>query len=91
MDGLLKVETVKDELVISISLSGLKCSLEAGQLDMLIGGEFKIKDMDAFIKEFKNYLTVENEDGSTPIHLMFDNVAAEMLENTDEGCEVIDS
>jgi len=90
MDGLLKVETVKDDLIITISKSGLKCSLESGQLDMLIGGEFKITDMNTFLNEFKNYLTMEREDGSTPIHLMFDNVAAEMLENTDEGCEVID-
>jgi len=87
---LLKVETAKDKLVISIGLDALKCSLEAGRLDMLIGGEFKVTDMDAFMKEFKRYLMCEEEDGSTPIHLMLDQVAAAMLEDTDEGCEITD-
>ena len=87
---MLKTKVVKDELVISISLDGLKCSLESGRLDMLVGGEFKIIDTNKFISEYLLYMMTEQEDGSTPIHLMFDSVAAEMLENTDEGCEVIE-
>ena len=87
---MLKAKVINKDLVISISLEGLQCSLESGRLDMLTGGEFKITDIDKFMPEYLMHLTTEQEDGSTPVHLMFDNVAADMLENTDEGCEVIE-
>jgi len=86
--GLLKTEVVDGELMISIDLEALKCSLESGRLDILIGGEFKVTNMEVFMAEFRQYLMKEEEDGSTPVHLMFDQVAADMLEDTDEGCEV---
>ena len=87
---MLKTKVIKDKLVITISLEGLRCSLEAGRLDMLVGGEFKITNMKKFMPEYLLYMMTEQEDGSTPVHLMFDEVAADMLENTDDGCEVID-
>ena len=87
---LLKVEVVDKKLVMSIGLEALKFSLEAGRLDMLTGGEFEVTDMDIFIKSFRGYLVTEEEDGSTPIHLMLDQVAAAMLEDTDEGCKITD-
>ncbi len=87
---MLDINIDNNQLTITISHEGLKCSLESGRLDMLIGGTFKLCDMKTFLSEYKTYLLQEEEDGSTPVHIMFDEVAALMLENTDEGCEVID-
>lgn len=84
----MKTEIIGNDFVISIPLEEIKSSLESGQLDMSIGGEFKITDMDDFLVEFREWLMMEEEDGATPVHLMLDQVAEAMLEYSDAGCSI---
>lgn len=85
---LLKVETDNSVLTISIGVDALKTSIESGHIDIHTHGEVVVTDTDEFIKEFVRFLTIEAEDGTTPIHKMFDEVALEALENGAEGIVV---
>ena len=85
---LLKVKVENGILNISIGVKALKTSIESGRLDISCGGEFSIDDLEAFIPDFVHELSSEQEDGSTPIDLMFDQVALETLEQGGNGCDV---
>lgn len=87
---LLKIEIVDEVLHISIGMEALKAALESGRLDMSCDGEFVIDDTEAFGVDFVNELKSEEEDGSTPIHLMFDRVALTTMENGGVGCSVVE-
>lgn len=89
-DQLLKVEIVDGVLNISIGMEALKTSLESGRLDMSCGGEFVINDLEAFGVDFVHELNSEEEDGSTPVHLMLDQVALTNLENGGGGCYIVE-
>ena len=84
--------TITEDNGLEIKISGdrIKSTLECGHLDMFVNGEFHIRDQKLFIDEFKDYLLLEEEDGRTPIDLLFESVVLRMLEDTDIGCEVID-
>ena len=90
-DQLLKAEIKDGVLNISIGMEALKTSIESGRLDISCGGEFVIDDLESFGADFVYELVKEEEDGSTPIHLMFDQVALESLENGGSGCEIVES
>ena len=89
-DQLLKAEIVDGVLNISIGMNALKASLESGRLDMSCGGEFVIDDIEAFGVDFVHELKSEEEDGSTPVHLMFDQVALTNLKNGGAGCNIVE-
>ena len=88
---LLKVEIKDGVLNISIGMEALKTSIESGRLDMSCAGEFVIDDLEAFGGGFVDELKSEEEDGSTPLHLLFDQVALAFLENGGAGCDIVDS
>ena len=89
-DDLLDIRTHNDKLIISIGLDALKCSIESGRLDNNCHGEFVLTDIVKFIKDFVGELRAEEEDGSTPIHLLFDRIALSVLETGGRGCEVVE-
>ncbi len=89
-DDLLETRIINDKLVISIGLNSLKCSIESGRLDTSTHGEFILTDLDKFMKDFIGELRGEEEDGSTPLHLLFDKIALSTLEKGGRGCEVVE-
>ena len=48
---------------------------------------YKVTDKAAFANEFVAELNREQEDGTTPIHLLFDNAAMKAIENGSLGVE----
>lgn len=48
---------------------------------------YKVTDKAAFARAFVAELNEEEEDGTTPIHLLFDNAAMRAIENGAEGVE----
>lgn len=50
-------------------------------------GDIKITDRDLFIKGLLLELISESEDGTTPVHSMFDEAVNQMLENGEEGLD----
>lgn len=73
-------KVVKNNIVISMDIESL-----------IIGSPgfdgFTITNKKIFIKELINTLLTEEEDGTTPIHRMFDNVIIETIDNGSEGIE----
>ena len=75
----------------------LECKVENGVLNISIGVKLlkfatmevyeplTIVDDKEFIKNFINGLYDEDENGTTPVHLMFDSIIRHMLNNGDEG------
>lgn len=51
-------------------------------------GGIKITDQDAFINSLICGLQSEQEDGTTPVHTMLDEVVTTLLENGEEGLDV---
>ncbi len=88
MKGLLKTEIEDDVLVISIGMDALVGLIEGGNLDISQGGEVIISNVGIFKDSFINELMREAEDGTTPIHQMFEDVAGNCLENGELGIDV---
>ena len=88
MNGLLKSEIKNDVLTMSISIESLIGSIESGALDISYGGEVTITNTEEFKASFKNELMRESEDGTTPVHQMFDDVAGNCIENGERGIDV---
>lgn len=47
--------------------------------------EYKIEDKEVFAKDMAVALLSEEEDGTTPVHRIFDAAAADAIENGSEG------
>jgi hypothetical protein len=79
------VEVKDEKLVISIGKNILGFACTVGNPSW--PENFKITDIDEFIKEVKNELEREEEDGTTLIHRMLDKAACEVLEQGGLGVE----
>jgi len=81
----LSISVEGDELQISIGIDTLCHACEVGRQYGL--GAVKITDDKAFLKGIERELKHEDEDGSTPVHRLFDEAVTQMLENGEEGIE----
>lgn len=84
IDKILKVELIEGEIRISIGLEALAFAVEYGP-DW--DNQYKVDRSDGLVefgKSIFQYLQHEEEDGTNPIHRMFDSVADEAL---NQGCE----
>lgn len=85
IDKILKTELIDGEIRISIGLEALAFAVEYSpdwDDDYKIDRRHNFKD---FGKSFLKYLEYEEEDGTTPVHRLFDNVALEALEQGEYG------
>jgi len=80
----LEVEIKNGRLEITIGVDLLCFAIEHGP----IGEGLRITDNDVFAAEIRRTLLNEEEDGSTPVHRMFDVAADEACEQGAEGCEL---
>lgn len=85
INKILKTELIDGEIRISIGLKALAMAVEySPDWD----DYYKIdhsNNLEAFGKCFLKYLNFEEEDGTTPIHRMFDAVSIEALEQGEDG------
>ena len=86
-DQQLEVKIEDGRLLISIGVDTFCHATEYG-MDQYFTGEVKVTDNDVFVQEVAKELSREEEDGTTPIHRMFDKVAAKALENGANGVTV---
>ena len=84
----LEVGVEKNVLSIKIGIETLCHAVSVGR--PYGQGDINIVDQEAFIKGLLLELQRESEDGTTPVHSMFDTAVNEMLENGEEGIEIED-
>ncbi|SDZ95263.1 hypothetical protein [Marinobacterium iners] len=84
----LKVAVENEVLSISIGVDILCHACETGRMYGLDG--IKITDKELFLKGMVLQLCREEEDGTTPVHEMFDNAVSQMLEDGEEGVDLKD-
>lgn len=80
-----------DELVIRITLDTLCHAVTmADNWPTTDDGQSAatIVDRDLFVKEFIVELERDNEQGATPLHLLFDDMALELIERGTESIEL---
>lgn len=89
MKKALKVEIVDGELVISIGISTLCFAIDHSP-EMWNEEEDKprITDEAGFAHDILEQLTREEEDGTTPVHRMFDAAAARAIEYGSGNIEI---
>lgn len=75
----LKVELENGVLTISIGVNIIRHATDHG---IAVHG-LKIADKDRFIDELKHRLQYKEEDGTTPVHRMFDQCALAIAEDDD--------
>lgn len=80
----LTVTVDKGLVTISIGVSTLCYAILHGD-DM---EDVKITDEDAFVKDFLTELDREDEEGSNPLHKLFDKMANEAINNGALGVEI---
>jgi len=80
----LTVEVEDGQLKISIGIALLAF---ATQTALDFPPDFKINDLRDFAKSMVGQLQRQEEDGTTPIHRMFDAAANEIMEQGDDGIE----
>lgn len=81
-DQQLKVEVEADLLKISIGVDLLCHAVTHGPGMM---SEAEVTDRDAFVRAIVDELLRDEEDGTTPVHRMFDAAAEEAVEQGAEG------
>lgn len=79
----LDVKVTNNKLVISIGLDILIHSV-SGEI-----GDYKITNKNGFVRDIVGELLCEQEDGTTLVHLMFDEAANNAIENGSEHCEEV--
>lgn len=93
LDKILTVEISDDEIQISIGLESLAFAIENSP-DLHWDGYSPDPGEDGKYTEFGKsiiqYLNHEEEDGTTPIHRLFDSVAEEALDQGAEGFLEVD-
>lgn len=71
-----------DRLMISIGVDTLlHATVESGANRYLGDPDFRITDRVGFVNDYLNQLLREEEDGSTPVHMMLDKAVSDMLNN----------
>lgn len=77
-DGVLEIR-----IAVAMLPVALRGAYDAGGMDQ----RFKVTDADKFAHEVARALNDEEEDGTTPIHSMFDAAFQSAIENGAEGVE----
>lgn len=85
-DKQLTIAAENDTISITIGIETLCHAVTTGR--PYGQGDIKITDKEAFIKNLLCELQSEQEDGTTPVHSMFDEAVNNMLENGEEGLEI---
>ena len=84
---------MKQQLTVKIEDGQLKISIGIALLAFAVQNndnwseDFRVTDISEFAKSMKRRLLDEEEDGTTPIHRMFDSVADQVLEQGDDGVD----
>lgn len=89
MNKPLETKIVDGELVISIGIHALCHQVEHG-LTVNEEADFKIIDTERFSEEILGELLAEAEDGTTPIHVLFDNACNAAIDNGARGVELVE-
>ncbi|WP_110693324.1 hypothetical protein [Salinicola halophyticus] len=84
-DSDLNISADAEALLISIGVDALRQACETGRSYGLCA--VKVTNEKAFLKGLVQQLKHEDEDGSTPVHHLFDQAVTQMLEDGDEGIE----
>jgi len=85
-DQPLKVELVGGLLTVSIGVSALCTAVKAAPcFETDLEGEPEITDEDIFVRAIVAELEREEEDGTTPLHQIFDHAAGKAIEEGAEG------
>lgn len=82
----LTAEIVDGKLIISIGINVLAHACEFGHPENQ-ADEFRIVDKDEFAKDILNEITREEEDGTTPLHRLFDAATLEAIDQGSLGIE----
>lgn len=80
----LSVKIEKGQLVISIGIALLAHAVQSSDQ---WSEDFRVTDIQEFAKSMVRRLAEEEEDGTTPVHRMFDVVADQVLEQGDDGVD----
>lgn len=88
-DQILKVEIEKGLLTISIGIDTL-CDALNYSLGEDFDDEVRITDNKVFAEEVLNRLLIEEEDGSTMVHRLFEKAAYDAVEFGANGIEEIE-
>lgn len=83
---------VGDKIVIELPIEtlALESVLPDSLMDENFNPRYEVTDAHAFAKDFVAELNREEEDGTTPIHAMFDRAFDEAVENGADGIEEIE-
>lgn len=88
---ILTVKVVGNAIVIRLPLSILPVVLEGAPFNEGPDGScrplYRVSNAALFAEAIAYELDAEKEDGTTPVHLLFDDVMEEAIEN---GCEGVD-
>ena len=87
MNETLKAEIVGGKLSITIDVDSLIKYVTLGGAFDCFPDDPIVTDKMAFAQEILGQLTMEAEDGSTPLHRMIDKAAIDAVENGCEGIE----
>lgn len=85
----LTAEIIDGKVIISIGINVLAHACEFGHPDNQ-ADEFKIVDNDEFAKDILNEITREEEDGTTPLHRLFDQATSAAIDQGSLGIEFND-
>jgi len=81
----LDVEVSDGQVIIKIGVKCLAWAIQCAEYGW--PADTYICDIDQFAKDFADELGRESEDGTTPIHRLFDKVAIETMEQGSIGCD----
>jgi hypothetical protein len=79
------VRLVAGEIVIRVSVDNLPAIVEGGWASRVFPIRFKVTDPEAFAADLLYELRREEEDGTTPIHRLFDRCIWSAIENGAQG------
>lgn len=74
-------------LVIRVPIKNLNCALDGAWAAANYQPRYRVTDAPTFAKELMHELNREAEDGTTPIHTLFDKCMYAAIENGCEGVE----
>lgn len=78
---------VDGALVIRVPLENFHAVIECAWMMCYLKTRFKITDINVFAAELVRQLNREDEQGTTPVHMMFDRCINEAIEQGAEGVE----
>ena len=79
-----------DQIVIRVSIAAIPDAVRAGVDLLAIDPPFKVTDPVLFAPELIRALNDEDEEGTTPIHRLFDAAAIAAFEQGAEGAEEVE-